>query len=241
LARAADGSATAVRLVAVLERGAVHPGLEVLFGPPARVDEIDVTAVGRSHELEGLEARGLRHLPGPGREPALELLDPVGRDCDGVDADDAHAPPVAGASSRFAVAVGTRRRCLPLYRLGRTGPSPAPGAGPQKMADGRVWQDGQVRGLLASREGKYPLRDPFGEARRSWRSGTSGPGAQFGESAGRPCPGPSTRLFCAPFRWRRRRGRSPPRSSSTLLAQEPLDLRRQLVAAPDLPPAPPPF
>jgi hypothetical protein len=90
LARAADGAAAAVRLVAVLERGAVHPRLELLFGPPARVDEVDVTAVGRSHELERLEAGGLRDLTGPGGEPALELLDPVGRDGDGVDADDAH-------------------------------------------------------------------------------------------------------------------------------------------------------
>src|SRR5215218_1694688 len=89
----------------------------------------------------------------------------------------------------------------------------------EKNADGRVWSDRRVRGLLVRREGKYPDAPPLWGKREDRGDPGRSREPQFGESAGRPCPGPSTRLFLFPF------------SALALLAQEPLDLRRELVAA----------
>src|SRR5262249_35246284 len=110
----------------------------------------------------------------------LELLDPVGRDGDGVDADDAHAVflpsrPLSGATTEGA----------------RTGPS-------SEMADGRAWQDGRVRGLLVPSEGKYPDAQPL----RGMREDRGAPGPLAREPSlvsRRAVPAPVRRLaFFAP-------------------------------------------
>jgi len=87
----ADRAALAVLGVAGREVRAAHPGVEVLLRAPLRDDEADLAVVARAQEREGLEALGGGDLAGAGREPALELAEPVARDGDGVDLDDAHA------------------------------------------------------------------------------------------------------------------------------------------------------
>src|SRR5581483_8802017 len=85
-----------MRLVAVLEGGAVDPVVEGLLRAPPGVDEADVAPVARAQQLELLEAGHLRDLTGPVGEALLELLHPLRRDRDGIDADDAHErPPVS--------------------------------------------------------------------------------------------------------------------------------------------------
>src|SRR5581483_9257760 len=85
-----------MRLVAVLEGGAVDPVVEGLLRAPPGVDEADVAPVARAQQLELLEAGHLRDLTGPVGEALLELLHPLRRNRDGIDADDAHErPPVS--------------------------------------------------------------------------------------------------------------------------------------------------
>ena len=78
LAAGADRSALGVARVALLERLAVQPVLEVLLGAPARVHEEHVAVVGRPQQLERLEAGHLRHFAGAVREPLDELVGPFG-------------------------------------------------------------------------------------------------------------------------------------------------------------------
>ena len=78
LAAGADRPARVVSRVAVLERRAVDPRVEVGLGPPAGVDEEDVAVVGRAQQLEGLEARRLRHFAGPGGEALDQLVGALG-------------------------------------------------------------------------------------------------------------------------------------------------------------------
>src|SRR5882724_1917825 len=90
--------------VAALERLTADPGVEVGLRRPARVHEEGVAIVGGAQELECLEAGHLRDLAGPFREPLDELVGPLGRDLDRVDAHHAHVvaapklrPPTAHA------------------------------------------------------------------------------------------------------------------------------------------------
>src|SRR3954465_12807229 len=78
------GSVARVLLVSVLERRARHPGLEVLFAAPARVDEERVAVVARAQQLERLEAGRAAHLTGAGREAPDQLVGALGGDGDRV-------------------------------------------------------------------------------------------------------------------------------------------------------------
>ena len=88
-----DRALRVVRLVTVLERGAVHPVLEVVLRRPARVHEERVAVVGGLEQLERLEARRLRHLTGPRREAPHQLVGPLLRHRDRVDLDDSIIAP----------------------------------------------------------------------------------------------------------------------------------------------------
>src|SRR5690348_8986784 len=77
LAGRADRALRLVLRVAGLEVGAVDPGLEVLLGPPAGVDEADVPLVVGPQELERLEAVGVRDHAGAVREAFGELVETV--------------------------------------------------------------------------------------------------------------------------------------------------------------------
>src|SRR5581483_10631555 len=90
LARRSHRALAGMRLVAVLEGGAVDPVLERFLRAPAGVDEADVAPVARAQQLELFEPGHLRDLAGPVGEALLELLHALRRDRDGIDADDAH-------------------------------------------------------------------------------------------------------------------------------------------------------
>ncbi len=82
------GPCVLCELVAVLERRAVQPRVEVGGRPPLRVDEDHVTVVGGDQQLERLEPRHLRDLTGSVGE-ALDQRRPVlGGDSDRIDTDD---------------------------------------------------------------------------------------------------------------------------------------------------------
>jgi hypothetical protein len=66
------------------------PGLEVLLGAPAREHETDEPIVVGPQQLEALEALVLLDPAGTRGEAALELVEPVAGNGDGVDLDDAH-------------------------------------------------------------------------------------------------------------------------------------------------------
>ena len=72
LALGVHRAAVSVLGVCVRELARLRPGLEVVLGGPARVDEVPV-AVKRLQELECLEPGRRRHLAGALREPLLEL------------------------------------------------------------------------------------------------------------------------------------------------------------------------
>src|SRR5262249_43593431 len=98
LALLADRPLRAVLVVPLAEGGAAHPGLEVLFGGPARVHEEHVPVVGGPHELEGLEARGSRHCAGTGGETLHQLVVTFLRHRDGIDLDDTHRGLLSGSA-----------------------------------------------------------------------------------------------------------------------------------------------
>src|SRR5262249_43030902 len=123
--------------------------------------------------------------------------------------------------------------CLSTVWTGRARPPPQePGRRKWLMeGSGRT-----ARFVVYSPRGRGNIRCATPSGKREDR-GAPGPLAREPSLVSRRAvPSPVRRLafFCARFRWRRRRGCSAPRPSSTLLAQEPLDLRRQLVAGRDL-------
>src|SRR3954454_9175770 len=69
---------------------ALKPGLEVRIGPPLGDDEAHVPVVVGPQQLEPLEAFGGRNASRASGEALFELGEPIARDGEGVDLDDAH-------------------------------------------------------------------------------------------------------------------------------------------------------
>src|SRR5438552_3897605 len=122
--------------MAVGERGTGRPGLERLLIAPSRVHEVDVAVVGRPEQLEGLESRRRRHLPGAGREPLLELRGALAGHRDGIDPDDAHAP-LLGWTDRSPRRPGVLPAPTRSAPTARRIPSPAPAGSARSRPRGR--------------------------------------------------------------------------------------------------------
>ena len=186
--------------VPVRERGAVHPGVEVLLRTPACVHEVHARARRSGARSSNASKPGaMPNLAGPGREPLLELLGALLGDRDGIDAYDAHV------TMFYSAGAWTR----PPERNGR--PRPAPEAarilGRTGLAAGRPCPDLPPPGTRARpRRGRSPPPSPtcrppstLGRAARQITT-TTRPAAPRRPSARRVGRSPPPSPTCRPCR-----------------------------------------
>jgi hypothetical protein len=95
-ARRPDRSALTMLSVPRRNVSARHPSLEILLRAPARHHQAHFALIVGAKQLEPFEAGGALDLPRSRRESLPELGEPLTRDGDRVDLDDAHTRDPAG-------------------------------------------------------------------------------------------------------------------------------------------------